>query len=235
MPQAVQQHWKKTALLLIAAMLLLVWWNADVSLQDMLAAQRELAMHFMEHPTLVTLIYFGVFVLITALCLPGAGVLMLVGGGCMGFGLCMVVSTAASALGALLTMLFARHFFRSSVESRFADKLNDINTGIEKNEVAYLLSLRLAPIIPFVAFNLLAGLTRVRPWTFLWTSFIGMLAGSTMPFDKATLDGLYPGGKADYMAKFTRALDRAIRAKHILAEDRQEILDIAAINFDWKP
>ena len=167
-------------MLLVAAVLLLVWWNADLSLQDMLAAQGELAMHFMEHPTLVTLIYFGVFVLITALCLPGAGVLMLVGGGCMGFGLCMVVSTAASALGALLTMLFARHFFRSSVESRFADKLNDINTGIEKNEVAYLLSLRLAPIIPFVAFNLLAGLTRVRPWTFLWTSFIGMLPGTML-------------------------------------------------------
>lgn len=180
MPHAVQQHRKKTTLMLVAAVLLLVWLNADVSLQDMLAAQRELAMHFMDNPTLVTVIYFGVFVLLTALCLPGAGVLMLVGGGCMGFGLCMVVSTAASALGALLTMLFARHFFRSSVESRFANKLNDINKGIEKNEVAYLLSLRLAPIIPFVAFNLLAGLTRVKPWTFLWTSFLGMLPGTML-------------------------------------------------------
>lgn len=180
MLQAVQQHWMKTTLLLVAAVLMLVWLSADVSLQDMLAAQRELAMHFMDHPTLVTLIYFGVFVLITALCLPGAGVLMLVGGGCMGFGLCMVVSTAASALGALLTMLFARHFFRSSVENRFSNKLNDINKGIEKNEVAYLLSLRLAPIIPFVVFNLLAGLTRVKPWTFLWTSFLGMLPGTML-------------------------------------------------------
>ena len=180
MPHAVQQHWRKTTLPLMAAVLLVVWLSADVSLQDMLAAQRELAMHFMDHPTLVTLIYFCVFVLLTALCLPGAGVLMLVGGGCMGFGLCMVVSTAASALGALLTMLFARHFFRSSVESRFANKLNDINKGIEKNEVAYLLSLRLAPIIPFVAFNLLAGLTRVKPWTFLWTSFLGMLPGTML-------------------------------------------------------
>ena len=180
MPQAVQQHWKKTTLLLLAAVLLLVWLSADVSLQDMLAAQRELAMHFMDNPTLVTLIYFAVFVLLTALCLPGAGVLMLVGGGCMGFGLCMVVSTAASALGALLTMLFARPFFRSSVESRFSNKLNEINKGIEKNEVAYLLSLRLAPIIPFVAFNLLAGLTRVKPWTFLWTSFLGMLPGTML-------------------------------------------------------
>lgn len=180
MSQAVQQHWKKTTLLLLAVVLLLVWLSADVSLQDMLTAQRELAMHFVDNPTLVTLIYFAVFVLLTALCLPGAGVLMLVGGGCMGFGLCMAVSTAASALGALLTMLFARHYFRSSVESRFSNKLNDINTGIEKNEVAYLLSLRLAPIIPFVAFNLLAGLTRVRPWTFLWTSFLGMLPGTML-------------------------------------------------------
>lgn len=180
MPQVVQQHWKKTALLLIAAVLFVVWLSADVTLQDMLAAQRELAMHFMDHPTLVTLIYFGVFVLLTALCLPGAGVLMIVGGGCMGFGLCMLVSTAASALGALLTMLFARHFFRESVEQRFSGKLRDINNGIEKNEVVYLLSLRLAPIIPFVAFNLLAGLTRVKPWTFLWTSFLGMLPGTML-------------------------------------------------------
>ena len=171
---------KKTALLAIALVLLVVWLNADVSLADMLAAQRELAMHFMDNPTLVTVIYFGVFVLITALCLPGAGVLMLVGGGCMGFGLCVIISTAASALGALLTMLFARYFFRSSVEARFASKLNDINTGIEKNEVAYLLSLRVAPIIPFVVFNLLAGLTRVKPWTFLWTSFVGMLPGTIL-------------------------------------------------------
>ena len=178
MPKAVQQHWKKTLLLLSVALLFAVWLGADVTLKDMLAAQRELAMHFMDHPTLVTLIYFSVFVLLTALCLPGAGVLMLVGGGCMGLGLCMLVSTAASALGALLTMLFARHLFRESVEQRFSSKLREINNGIEKNELVYLLSLRLAPIIPFVAFNLLAGLTRVKPWTFLWTSFLGMLPGT---------------------------------------------------------
>lgn len=47
-----------------------------------------------------------------------------------------------------------------------------------------------------------------------------------------SLARLYPGGKADYMRRFTRSLDLAIRAAHILREDRQEILDIAAINFD---
>lgn len=180
MLRTVQQHWKKGGLLLVLAVLLVVWLSADVSIQDMLMAQRELALHFVEYPTVVTLIYFSVFVVITALCLPGAGVLMLVGGGCMGFGLCVVVSTAASALGALLTLLAARFLFRESVKLRFAAKLDEINRGIEKNEVVYLLSLRLAPIIPFVVFNLLAGLTRVKPWTFLWTSFLGMLPGTVL-------------------------------------------------------
>jgi hypothetical protein len=63
-------------------------------------------------------------------------------------------------------------------------------------------------------------------------SFIGMLAGGGEPLDKATLARLYPDGKADYLKRFTPALDAAIRAGHILPEDRQEILDIAAINFD---
>lgn len=63
-------------------------------------------------------------------------------------------------------------------------------------------------------------------------SFIGMLVGSGVPLDKATLVKLYPGGKADYLRRFTRSLDAAIARGHLLAEDRQEILEIAAINFD---
>jgi uncharacterized membrane protein YdjX (TVP38/TMEM64 family) len=186
MAQLVHDHWRKAALLLFAAAMLVAWMNMDVSLADMLAAQHEMAIYFMENPTLVTLVYFSVFVLLTALCLPGAGVLMLVGGGCMGFGLCMLVSTAASAFGALLTMLFARHVFRARVEQRFASQLEHINKGLEKNEVTYLLSLRLAPVIPFVVFNLLAGLARIKPWTFLWTSFLGMLPGTMLYVNAGT-------------------------------------------------
>jgi hypothetical protein len=66
-------------------------------------------------------------------------------------------------------------------------------------------------------------------------SFIGMLAGSGEPMTKAELAKLYPGGKADYLRRFTAALDRAIAARHVLVADRQEILEIAAINFDAAP
>jgi hypothetical protein len=57
------------------------------------------------------------------------------------------------------------------------------------------------------------------------------LAGVTEPFDTATLDRLYPGGKSEYLKKFTASLDSAIKAGFILPADRKEILDLAAISY----
>ena len=60
----------------------------------------------------------------------------------------------------------------------------------------------------------------------------GVLFGRGEPFDKAKLDQIYPGGKSDYLAKFSAALDATIKAGFILPDDRQEILDVAAAAYD---
>ena len=49
------------------------------------------------------------------------------------------------------------------------------------------------------------------------------------PFDAATLDRLYPGGKSEYLKKFDASLTSAIKAGFILPADRQENLDLAAL------
>jgi hypothetical protein len=66
-------------------------------------------------------------------------------------------------------------------------------------------------------------------------SFVGSLAGSGLQLTKAELSALYPGGKAEYLRKFTAALDAAIRRGHVLRDDRAEILQIAALNYDTAP
>ena len=53
------------------------------------------------------------------------------------------------------------------------------------------------------------------------------LFGSTEPLDKAALANLYPGGKADYLARFKASLKASIKAGHILPEDEAEILAVA--------
>jgi hypothetical protein len=47
---------------------------------------------------------------------------------------------------------------------------------------------------------------------------VASLFGSGEPFDAATLDRLYPGGVADYLDRFTTALDAAIGSGFIVAD-----------------
>ena len=56
--------------------------------------------------------------------------------------------------------------------------------------------------------------------------------GSTTPFDEVTLKELYPGGRDDYVARFTNSLDDAIAAGFILDADREEIAALAAASWD---
>ena len=53
------------------------------------------------------------------------------------------------------------------------------------------------------------------------------LFGTTTPISPAGLSRLYPGGRADYLARFEASLDAATGAGFLLAADRAEILAVA--------
>jgi hypothetical protein len=58
------------------------------------------------------------------------------------------------------------------------------------------------------------------------------LAGRTDPFGQQTLERLYPGGLADYLARFAASLDATIAAGFLRPEDRGEILSLAEASYD---
>lgn len=133
---------------------------------------------FNEKPVLVSLVFFAVYVAVTALSLPGATILTLAGGASLGLLWGTVVVSLASSIGATLAMLAARYLLRDAIQARFGRRLDEINKGIDKEGAFYLFSLRLIPVVPFFALNLLMGLTRIKTWTYFWVSQIGMLAGT---------------------------------------------------------
>ena len=53
-----------------------------------------------------------------------------------------------------------------------------IDEGMARDGWLYLLTLRLVPVFPFFAINLLMGLTAMSTRTFYWVSQLGMLAGT---------------------------------------------------------
>jgi hypothetical protein len=54
-----------------------------------------------------------------------------------------------------------------------------------------------------------------------------IMLGSVEPLPDATLMQLYPGGRSDYITRFTAALDEAIKRGFILVDDRAEIIALA--------
>ena len=149
-----------------------------LSLAYLQQSQQAFSDLYAEHPWRVSAAYFAVYVLVTALSLPGAVVLTLAGGAGLGLLWGTLLVSFASSLGATLAMLSARYLLRGATEKRFASRLAGINQGVERDGGFYLFSLRLIPAVPFFALNLLMGLTRMKTWTFYWVSQLGMLAGT---------------------------------------------------------
>ncbi len=146
---------------------------------EYLAAQRENISAFQEqNPWLVFAVFFAVYVLVTALSLPGAALLTLVAGALFGFGTGLILVSFASSLGATLAFLVARYLFGDAVRVRFQRQLAAINRGVEKDGAFYLFALRMVPLFPFFAVNLAMSVTSIGVWTFYWVSQVGMLAGT---------------------------------------------------------
>lgn len=133
---------------------------------------------YADQPVLIITVYMVIYIVVTALSLPGAAVMTLAGGGLFGFLVGLVVVSFASSIGATLACFVSRFLLREWVQNKFGDKLHSINKGIEEEGAFYLFSLRLVPIFPFFVINLVMGLTGMRLVTFYWVSQLGMLAGT---------------------------------------------------------
>ncbi len=130
--------------------------------------------------------YMLVYIMVTALSLPGAAVMTLAGGALFGLVTGTVVISFASTIGATLAFLVSRFLLKNWVQDRFKDKLHAINQGIERDGAFYLFTLRLVPVFPFFIINLVMGLTPIRTIRFYLVSQVGMLPGTLVYVNAGT-------------------------------------------------
>ncbi|MEA2116385.1 MAG: TVP38/TMEM64 family protein [Thermodesulfobacteriota bacterium] len=149
-----------------------------LTLDYLKAQQAAFTSLYNGHPVTVIGVYMLIYIVVTALSLPGAAVMTLAGGAMFGLVTGTIVVSFASTIGATLACLVARYLLRDGVQKKFGDKLVKINEGMEKEGGFYLFSLRLVPIFPFFIINLVMGLTSIPLRTFFWVSQLGMLPGT---------------------------------------------------------
>jgi pyruvate/2-oxoglutarate dehydrogenase complex dihydrolipoamide dehydrogenase (E3) component/uncharacterized membrane protein YdjX (TVP38/TMEM64 family) len=157
-----------------------------LTLDSLKASRDALSAQVDAHPLRTGLVFFGVYVVATALSFPGASILTLAAGAMFGLGWGFVVVSFASSLGALLAFLAARYLLRDAIQARFGKRLAPINEGMARDGTFYLLTLRLVPIFPFWLVNLLSGLTSIGAARYYIVSQIGMLPGTLVYVNAGT-------------------------------------------------
>jgi pyruvate/2-oxoglutarate dehydrogenase complex dihydrolipoamide dehydrogenase (E3) component/uncharacterized membrane protein YdjX (TVP38/TMEM64 family) len=157
-----------------------------LNLQTLKEQQAAIAEFRAARPALAVAIYFGLYVLTTALSLPGAVLLTLAGGAVFGLLWGTLIISFASTIGATLAFLISRFLLRDWVKARFGQRLQAIDDGIRREGAFYLFTLRLVPVFPFFLVNLLLGLTAMKTRSFYWVSQVGMLAGTVVYVNAGT-------------------------------------------------
>ncbi len=177
-----QKFWSRALLLSAMVVLIVSFFILDLqqylTLEALKAQQAELDRFYLDNPLLVIAVYMVVYIVVTALSLPGAAIMTLAGGAVFGLGIGTVVVSFASTIGATLAFLAARFLLRDMVQGRFGDRLSTFNEGFERDGPFYLFTLRLIPLFPFFMINLVMGLMPLRTWKFFVVSQIGMLPGT---------------------------------------------------------
>lgn len=128
-------------------------------------------------PVIFALVYIGA----TVLFIPGSAITLAVGAT---FGLAwgFVTVSAGSTIGAALAFLIARYLARARVQELAGKnpKFKALDKAIGDGGWKIIALLRLSPAFPFNLSNYLFGLTAIRFWPYVLTSWLAMMPGTLM-------------------------------------------------------
>ena len=172
---------KKLLILILIALLPLIFICFDlgrfVTLEELKVNRDRFESFYAAHRILTIEAFMALYVIQTALSLPGAALLSLAAGALFGAILGTICCDIAATLGAMLAFLGARYLFHDAVQKKFGGRLEKLNRELEAQGLHYLLFLRLVPIIPFFLINLAAGVTRLPLRTFILGTMVGIIPG----------------------------------------------------------
>ncbi len=173
---------KKYLPLLILILLSIIAWSLDLhhylSFENLKANQQELELYIETHLLLSILIYMGIYIVIVGLSIPGATFMTLTGGFLFGQWIGTGSTVIAATLGASILFLSARLASQDLIKQRAGPFITKMQKGFQENALSYLLTLRLIPIFPFVAINLVAAFLQISFPIFFFGTLIGIIPGT---------------------------------------------------------
>lgn len=173
---------------LVLAIAAIIWWLPEdlLTLDNLKARQSDIEHLRQSNPVLSVLLYCSVYILFTALSIPGAAILTLAGGAIFGLFYGSIWVSISSTIGATLAFLLSRYFFKQAVKQKFGEKIATVEESFRKDGAFYLFSLRLVPVFPFFVINILMGMTPIKTVVYAIASWAGMLPATIIYVNAGT-------------------------------------------------
>ncbi len=129
------------------------------------------------HPVQSPVAYVVIYAAAVALSIPGAVILTLAGGFLFGTIKAAILVNMGATMGSAIVFIITKYLLGDWLQRRYEKQLERFNSEMASRGRNYLLTVRFIPVFPFFLINILAGLTRIRLWTFVWTTAVGILPG----------------------------------------------------------
>jgi uncharacterized membrane protein YdjX (TVP38/TMEM64 family) len=154
-------------------------WLGDVLSLEALAANRaELLAFRAAHPAAMAGLFVAAYAVMVALSVPGATVATLAGGFLFGVFPGVIWNLAGATSGACLLFLAVRAGLGERLAARLDEadgRIGRIKAGLDENQWSMLFLLRLLPVVPFFAANLIPALLDVPFRRFAVTTLVGIM------------------------------------------------------------
>ncbi|HYL59417.1 MAG TPA: TVP38/TMEM64 family protein [Candidatus Acidoferrales bacterium] len=125
------------------------------------------------------IVYMLLYAVGPSLLVPGA-VMTIAGGLAFGTTLGSVYSLIGGDVGALVAFAAGRFLGKSFVEQIVGERFQAMLQKIGKHGFQIILYLRMVPVIPYNALNLLAGASPITFNDYFWATMIGMIPGTIL-------------------------------------------------------
>jgi len=172
-------RWLPLGVLLAGLVLVLAMgWEKYLSLAALRAHQDQLQAFVQSVGPLAGLLFALLYAAVIAFSIPGGLVLTLCGGFLFGSGMGTLYVVAGATLGATGVFLAARTALGDSLRRRAGPFLQKMEAGFQRNELNYMLVLRLIPLFPFWLVNIVPAFLGVSLRSYVAGTFFGIIPGS---------------------------------------------------------
>ena len=160
---------------LVALFFFFIEWIKTFNIVEIIEYKKSLLYLVQDHPLILSLYFFLIYLLVSILSFPGTTVFSIIGGFLFGFVKGTVLSVFAVSIGSGVAFLLTRFFLHDFFIKKSGGKMKKIYKQLDKDEVYYLFAFRMFPFIPLFFTNMVMGLSSIRFSVFYIVSFLSLL------------------------------------------------------------